>query len=134
MTQALEYERRADLPRSRALVFFANVTAAYPLVLLGSLYGQWFLSWWLIGHRPQPMVDDPKWIEGANVMMLVTFGALLGFVPAGVGALALNTWYAVSHRLRGPRLLVRMTVIAVLWLGTIVLLFWPAPVLEWWLD
>jgi hypothetical protein len=135
MTQALEYERRIDRPPSRALGFFANVTGAYPLLLLGSLYGQWLLSWWVIGHRPQPMVDDPKWIDGANEMMLVTFCAMMGFVPAGLGALALNVWYVVRRRLRGSPLLVRIIVIAVLWLGTVVLLLCdPASVLEWWFD
>src|SRR5690606_9986255 len=41
MMQALDYERPIHPPPSRALRFFAIGTAAYPLLLLGALYGQW---------------------------------------------------------------------------------------------
>ncbi|MCW1922789.1 hypothetical protein OKA05_09525 [Luteolibacter arcticus] len=23
---------------------------------------EWSVAWWTLGHRPRPMVDDPKWI------------------------------------------------------------------------
>ena len=135
MTQALDYERPTHRPPSRVLGFFANVTAAYPVLLLGALYGQWLLSWWVLGHRPQPSLDDPKYIDGANWMHVVTYFALLGFVPAGCGALALNTLYLVGHRLRGHRLLMRIAVVGALWLGTFLLLRWdPGLVLYWWFD
>ena len=132
MTQALDYERPTHRPPSRVLGFFANAVAAYPVVLLGAVYGQWLLSWWLLGHRPQPALDEAKYLLSAG-MYVVTCSALLGSVPAGVAALALNTLYVVGHRLRGPRLLARIAVVAALWLGTYALLRWdPGRVLYWW--
>lgn len=135
MTRSLDYERPTHHPPSRALAFFADAAAAYPVMLLGALYGQWLLSWWVLGHPPQPALDDPKYIAGANWMHVVTFLALLGFVPASCAALVLNTLYVIVHRLRGSRLVARSVGVASLWLGTFLLLRWdPGLVLYWWMD
>jgi hypothetical protein len=123
MTQGLDYERPTHRPPSRVLGFVANAVAAYPLVLLGAVYGQWLVSWWVLGHRPQPALNEAKYIFN-QTLYVVTCSALLGFVPAGLAALALNTLYVVGHRLRGPRLLARVAVVAALWLGTYLLLRW----------
>ena len=65
----------------------------------------------------------------------VTFLALLGFMPAGAAALALNTLHVARHRIRESRLFVRIGVVAALWLGTFALLRWdPGLVVYWWLD
>ena len=135
MTQALDHERSLNRSPSRWLAFFAHATAAYPLLLLGSLYGEWLLSWWVLGHRPRPSLDDPKSIDATIWMHIVTYLALRGFAPAGCVAVVLNTLYAINHRVRGSRLLVRVAVIAALWLGTFALLRWdPGLVLFWWFD
>jgi hypothetical protein len=135
MTQALDYERPTHRPPTRVFGFLSNATAAYPLLLVSALYGQWLLSWWVLGHRPQPSLDDPKYIVGANWMHGVTGCALLGFLPAGFAALALNTLYAAGHRLRGIRLVARIVLVVSLWLGTFLLLRWdPGLVLYWWFD
>jgi hypothetical protein len=135
MTQSLDYEQPTHRPPSRVLRFFAHATAAYPVILLGALYGQWLLSWWMLGHRPQPSLDDPKYIDGANWMHIVTCFALLGFLPAACAAVTLNALYVVGHRLRGFRLFVRIAVVSTLWLGTFLLLRWdPGFVLYWWID
>lgn len=135
MSQALDYARPIKRPPSRWLAFCAHLAAAYPLLVLGSLYSQWLLSWWVLGRRPQPSLDDPKYIDGASWMHLITYFALMGFVPAGCGAAALNSLYVVNHRLRGYRLVMLIAILVTLWLGMFILLRWdPGLVLYWWLD
>ena len=136
MARALDYERPINrAPPSRVLRFLAYVTAAYPLFILASLYGQWLLSWWILGHRPVPSLDDPKSIDGASWMHLITYLALGGFVPAGCGARVFNTFYAINRRLWRFRLVRHIAVIGALWLGTFLSLRWdPGHVLYWWFD
>ncbi len=135
MTQALDYERPRHRPPSRLLGRAATCTAAYPLLMLNLLYGQWLLSWWVLGHRPRPSLDDPKNVFGVNWLHIITAAALVGFVPAGCGALVLNTLYVVGRRLGLLCLLVRLTVVVAIWSGSFLLLDRdPGRVLYWWLD
>ena len=135
MTQALECEHRTDSSASRSLVVLANTTAAYPLLALGALYGQWLVSWWSLGHQPRPSLDDPKYIVGASWMHDITCLALMGCVPVGCGAAILNTLHFVRHQSSGLRLSVRTSAIAGLWLGALLLLRSdPGLVVCWWLD
>lgn len=134
MAQALDYEPPSARP-SRALGLAAGLAAAYPLLLLGALYGQWLLSWWMLGHQPVSSLDDPKFIDGASWMHPVTGLALLGSVPAGAGALALNAIYIALRRPPVIAALLRIGLVVALWVGTLLLLRWdPGEVLYWWLD
>lgn len=128
-------ERPAHRPPSRILPFSAHLSAGYPILLLASLYGQWLLSWWVLGHRPLPSLDDPKYKDGASWMHLVTFALLMGLLPAACGALVLNIRYVLKRHLRGVRLLLRIAAVVLLWAGTIVLLSRdPGGVVYWWMD
>ncbi len=134
-TQASDCEHQPSRKSSRLLALSAHVTAAYPLLSLVSLYGQWLLSWRMLGRRPLPSLDDPKYIDGASWMHLVTFVAFIGFLPAFFGAVVLNTRYALERHLRGPRLLLRITIAVALWVSAIVLLNRdPGSVLYWRMD
>ena len=135
MTQSLDYAPPTARRPSRVLAYFAHATLAYPLFLLASLYGQWLLSWYVLGHQPQPSLDDPASIDGASWMSGITFVAIMGFLPAAGVALALNILYAVDSRLRGVRLMVRAFTLLALWVGTMVLIrVDPGFVVYWWFD
>lgn len=79
-------------------------------------------------------MDDPKSIAGASWMGHITALALLGLLPAGGCAAALNLLYTADRDL-GGRMIMRLVLIAALWLGMFLLLICdPARVLYWWLD
>lgn len=131
----LDYARPLPRAPSRWITVAADVTLAWPLFLIGSLYGQWFLSWYLLGHAPRPSADDPKYIIGASWMHPITTIALFGMLPAAGGALAFNTLHVLGNRVRGIRLAMRVIALPVLWLGMIALLRYDRqPVMEWWFD
>ena len=135
MVQALACKIRGEPRASRALVFFANITAVYPLFALGALYGQWLLSWWILGRQPRPSLDDPKYIVGASWLHDIVGLALIGCVPMALVAAALNTAYFCAHSRPGLRLSLRIVGIVGLWIGALVLLRSdPGLVGSWWLD
>ena len=137
MTQPLEYAPPSVREPSRLLGFGANATLVYPLVFLACLYGQWFLSWYVLGHVPRPSLDDPKYIDGASWMHPVTSVALMGLLPSAGAGLALNGLHVVLNRPGLPRTALRMLCLLGLWAGTVVLLRWDAKtyqVVEWWTD
>jgi hypothetical protein len=117
------------------LAAMALACTAYPLLLLASLYGQWLLSWVVLGHRPQPSMDDPKYIDGASWMGYITTIAFIGLIPAGIMALVLNVVHIAYHRLSAMGVLRRALLLFMLWGGAILLLRWdPGLVVYWWLD
>src|SRR5690349_552376 len=135
MSEPLDYARPTPRQSSRVLAAFADLTLVYPLILVGSLYGEWFLAWYMLGHEPQPSLDDPKDISGSSWMHPIAGIVIMGFMPAACGALVLNTLYVIDRRLRGRRLAIRIACLSALWLGMIALIrFDPHPVLKWWFD
>ena len=135
MTRPIDYASPDARRPSRLLALFAHVTLIYPLLLLGCLYGQWLLSWLVLGHRPQPSLDDPKFIDGASWMHGITLFALMGFIPVGCVAAVFNVLYVVNRRLSLRRVFARIVALAMLWVGTIFLLRWdPGLVVYWWMD
>jgi hypothetical protein len=127
--------RRSERQPGRSLSVLANATAAFPLFVIAAVYGQWLLSWLLLGHRPVPSIDDPKFIDGASWMSFVTSIALVGFLPVGCLALMLNALHAVVKPQPLQRQLMRVAVTVALWFATLVLLRSdPGRVVEWWFD
>src|SRR5687767_3308968 len=43
----------------------AYTSCFYPWVVLLSLYFTWIAAWLSLRHRPQPSIDDPKFINDA---------------------------------------------------------------------
>lgn len=135
MTRALDYARPTPRRPSRPLALAAHLALAYPLLLVGCLYGEWLLAWLILGREPQPGLDDPKFISGSSWIHPVTGLAIVCFVPAACAAVVLNTLYAIDSRLQGRRLAARVVLLTALWLGTIALLHQdPHRVLGWWFD
>lgn len=135
MIQTLDYARPAPRRPSRTLAFAAHLASSYPLLLLGSLYGEWLLASLMLGHQPRPSLDDPKGISGSSWMHPIPFVALMGMLPAACATLILNALYVINSRIRGRRLLTRLAGLLSLWLGMLATLrLDPLKVLFWWLD
>lgn len=135
MERALDIATLPEGRAARAIAATADITAAYPLLVLGSVYGQWLLSWWLLGHQPRITLDDPKSIAGASWMHYITATALMAWLPlAFVGILA-NAQHLFVRRPSWPRAGLRLAIIVTLWLGAFLLLRAdPGDVMTWWID
>jgi hypothetical protein len=121
--------------RPRLLRFLADATLLYPFFVVGSLYGQWLLSWHMLGHMPIYMTDDPKYISGASWMHLVTAIALLGIMPVACAALACNCAHICRDRSSAAQASFRVCSLVGLWLGMVITIVRdPHGILEWWLD
>jgi hypothetical protein len=83
MSQPLDYAAPPEYRPSRALARAANVTAALPLMILALLYGHWLLAWAMLGHRPQPSLNDPWRINGLGLLQLIVALLLLSFPMCG---------------------------------------------------
>ena len=121
---------------SRLLRFFANATLAYPLIVVGLFYGEWFLAWHVLGHEPRVSDDDPKFIDGSSWMHDITLLALTGILPVGVASIVTNVVYIVRDRPSAAQAGIRLQTLVALWLGMFVLVFCDLyyPVGEWWFD
>src|SRR4051812_26626615 len=108
MTPTLDYLRPAENSHSRWMAFFATLTLVFPLVVLASLYGQWLLSWAMLGRPPQPSWDDPVHIVGASWMHPITSLAIIGFFPGGGCAVLINILYILHDQIPPWRALLRM--------------------------
>ena len=136
MTTTLDYARPTS-PRHAPLV--ARVAAAlllYPAFLAAAIYGPWFIAWFILGHPPQPLRDDPDY-PGAGALRGLSALALLGALPAGCAALALNVlhlamiWPASTSK----RIAVRLVLLVVPWLMLLALFYWdPGYAFTWWFD
>jgi hypothetical protein len=133
-TETLDYASPAHTLPPKWLTVLRRTALTFPVLTLLALYGQWFLSWAVLGHPPRPSLDDPKDITGANWMHPITGILLMTYFPAGVMAFALNVAHTVFHQPMRRRIL-SWTVFFVLWLGAIALLIRdPGKVLYWWFD
>lgn len=110
----------------------------YPVWLLSSFYLVWLVAWFQLGHRPQPMLDDPKSIGGAmNVLHLIP-GILLMLMPilAPLGLTA-SIIFPVQTRRESRRVTGGALALLYILLCAAVLLTlrWDsAGVVEWWFD
>ena len=110
----------------------------YPVWLLGSFYLTWLIAWVQLGHRPRPMLDDPKAIGGVLDIAYYIPGILLMLVPvlAPLGLVAsffcpINARRGVRHSWRAAfaALYVALCALALLTLRSD-----PGRVVEWWFD
>ena len=134
MTQPLDYAIPPQRRPSRLLTFLANLTLLYPLFFLLCLYGQWYLSWFILGHQPIPSLDDPKYIQGASWMHPFTLLALMGLLPALIGALTLNSLHITLNDVPLKRIAMRVGLGIGLWAALFLIRWDPQPVVEWWMD
>ena len=110
----------------------------YPVWLLGSFYLTWFIAWVQLGHRPRPMLDDPKSVGGILDIAYYLPGLLLMLMPVLV-PLGFAASFFCPVNPRSGRRHVSRPALAVLYISlcAIVLLTLrsdPGRVVEWWFD
>lgn len=110
----------------------------YPVWLLGSFYLTWLLAWWQLGHRPRPMLDDPKSIGGiVNIAYFVSYMLVMLMPILAPAGLAASFFCPLTTRrdLR-PALRTALPILYVVLCGVVVLILRsdPAGVVNWWFD
>ncbi|MGB2500738.1 MAG: hypothetical protein ACPIA2_13635, partial [Mariniblastus sp.] len=110
----------------------------YPIWLLGSFYLTWLIAWVQLGHRPRPMLDDPKSIGGIVDIAYYIPGILMTLMPvlAPMGLAAsffcpINARRGLRHAWRAAFAVLYVVLCAIAFLT---LRFDPDRVLEWWID
>jgi hypothetical protein len=132
MGETLEYARPAPREPFRLLAACAHFTLVYPILALGLLYGQWMISWCILGHMPRPYVDDPAQITVANGLHSQTHIAFAGLIPAIWAGIALNLVYVPLRQLGLARGAQRGLVFVAVWLGAYLLIRHdPFSVVSW---
>ena len=111
----------------------------FPVWLVGSFYATWLVAWIQLGHRPRPMLDDPKSIGGLMDIAYPIAGYLVMAMPVltPIG-FAASFFFPVRTRRSGARSALNTT-LAVLYvvLCVFALLILRADggrVVEWWFD
>jgi hypothetical protein len=111
------------------------VSLFLPFLVAASLYGEWLLAWWSLGHRPQPSLDDPKGIVGSSWMHGYTALAIASSILAALTAVCLNVAEIFVNRPPIAGGLIRVNAIVLSWSALFLLLhFDPGAVLYWWFD
>ncbi len=97
----------------------------YPGWLALSFYAVWLLAWYELGHRPRPMLDDPKSVGGMLTILYYLPGIVLMVAPI-FAPLGLALCFLFPARMRFVRRVVIGFALAllyvVLWAGTMNLL------------
>jgi hypothetical protein len=135
MTQCqptLNYARSAPPRYARVLGFSASAALLLPLLIAVAMYGAWFAAWYVLGHPPRPLVDDPKY-AGSDLMRLIAGVAMLGALPAAGASLALNVLHVATSR--PTRAAARLILLLASWLALLALFLWdPGQVFAWYFD
>src|SRR5438105_14115721 len=100
-----------------------------------SLYGQWFLSWAVLGHLPRSSLDDPKDVPIAGWLHIVTVLLMLGLMPAAWAGFIVDVVDVIAAPPQGIRIFLRFLAWSVAWRALAIL--WhadPGGVLYCWFD
>lgn len=103
-----------------------------PSVVLFYLYATWATAWCVLGHRPRPSLDDPKFISpvvGVPYVMFA-FSVTLGWMICACTGLLLSTVCLVRRRNIRPLLALPFAWLA----GYLALVLDPLGVLYWYFD
>ena len=126
--------------RQRLMLLLA---IAYPLLLLGSLYGCWLAARFELGHWPRPSLDDPKGVGGVVDPLYAAFALFLFSWPVGAAVSVIICVYlllghfnrAAENRWRASSVLLGTACVLGAWGAMFVLLAWdPLGVLYWYMD
>ena len=113
--------------------------AAYscPVIVAGCFYMSWFVAWIVLGHKPRPMVDDPKSIGG--LMDIAYIGSMVAFLSAPILApIGFIASFVCPFPSFGKQRM-RCAILVAVYLGICVTILLtikadPGRVIEWWLD
>jgi hypothetical protein len=132
MTAPLDYAQPTP-HHSRPLARRASASLCFPLVPLALLYGEWLLTWAILGHRPVPGVDEAGTIAGAGWIHGLTLFALVLSWPAPIVALVLNAAHVAVNRPTLLLILARVAAIVLSCLGLYALVRCdPGDIYVWW--
>lgn len=110
----------------------------YPVWLVGAFYATWLVAWVELGHRPRPMLDDPKYIGGLMDFVYGVPGYLLLGLPV-LAPLGFAASFFCQKRTTRERRGVLAMVLAAFYVlmcvtAIVVLRYDGASVVEWWFD
>jgi hypothetical protein len=135
MGEKLDYARPAPREPYRLLAAYAHITLAWPILGFGLLYCQWLLAWCMLGHIPQPSLDDPTSIVVANGLHPLTLIAWFGAIPAFFAGVALKMIHVALRQLGWGWGSLRLLAFAAIWIGAYELIqLDPGSVIYWWAD
>ena len=98
MTDVLNYAA-PSAPRRARWSIALWVTLLYPLASVMLLYCQWSVAWHILGHRPQPSIEDPKNIGlVVSVLHFLNTLMLIGLLPAAFAGFIMATVYGIANR------------------------------------
>jgi hypothetical protein len=103
-----------------------------PAVVLFYLYATWATAWCVLGHRPRPSLDDPKFISPIVDVpyTMFAFSLMLGWMICACTGLLMSAVCVVRRRDIRPLLTLPLA-----WLAGYLALVWdPLGVLYWWFD
>lgn len=110
-------------------------TLLYPVIIAVGFYTQWLSSWYVLGHCPVPMLDDPKDIPSTAWLFVINGLLLASAPPMALVTMAVHVGYLAAVSPLPARKSCRSIVAGLLWVGLIVLFrFDPGSVMEWWFD
>jgi hypothetical protein len=118
----------------------AWLSSLYPFLLLSSLDTTWLTAWFVLGHRPRPSPDDPKFISPlVSLPHGLTWSLIVGFGPAlaiCIILVLLSAYFCISReRDWAVATISRFVVPPLLWLSAFGLLGWdPGRVVYWFMD
>jgi hypothetical protein len=103
-----------------------------PAVVLSYLYVTWATAWWVLGHRPRPSLDDPKFISPVvdAPYEMFAFSLILGWMICACTGLLLSAVCLARRRDMRPLLAIPFA-----WMAGYLALAWdPLSVLVWYFD
>src|SRR5262245_22445840 len=104
----------------KVLRYVANATMVYPLVVMGLLYGEYYLAWHFLGHQPLTNGDDSPWdIVGWLHLFNWNFG-VIGVNLMLPLSLASNIAYVIVQRPSAVQASIRLWTLASFWLASFV--------------
>jgi hypothetical protein len=121
MTQCqptLDYARFAPPRYAGMLALSASAALWFPLLIAVAAYAGWFAAWYVLGHPPRPLLDDPKY-AGSELLRHIAGAAMLGALPAAGASLALNVLHVATSR--PTRTAARLVLLLASWLALLAL-------------
>ena len=122
----------AIAPPGRRLEAASWASSLQPAVVLFYLYATWATAWCVLGHRPRPSLDDPKFISPVVDVpyVMFAFSLFFGWMICACTGLLLSAVCLARRRNIRPLLALPFA-----WLAGYLALVWdPLGVLYWWFD
>ncbi len=129
-------ERYQPAPRnSVAMWLAAGIGWIWPLTLWGCLHLSWLVAWIILGHRPSPSLDDPKFIDDLGPFLDLSIFAVVVAPWAAMAGLLGTMCVGVMRQMRPGQAMLLVVAYGCLWAGAAMLLYWdPLMALQWYID